>query len=97
VAPVLGSNGTGEGRGAGEQLHRVLILLSLGESAPSGRGRCSAVWRREEGWDQVRDAGGKGQAVWLVPAPCILAVLSVSRLQHRSLNGPGSEQGVRQC
>jgi hypothetical protein len=49
------------------------------------------------GWDQVKDAGGKGQAVWLVPAPCILAALSVPRPQHRSLNGPGSEQGVCQC
>lgn len=49
------------------------------------------------GQGQVEDEGRRGQAGWPVPAPFILAAPYLPGPQQRSLDGPGSEQGVCQC
>lgn len=76
------------------RLHKVAVSLSLRKSALLGKDRCQQSEGDRGRRGPVGDLGGKGQAVWLVLASgCLLCPWP----QLRSLNGPGSEQGVCQC
>lgn len=60
-----------------------------GSLEEAGVGQGQVGWGGEE--------GRREQAGWPVPAPFILAAPYLPGPQQRSLDGPGSEQGVCQC
>jgi hypothetical protein len=76
------------------RLRKVTVSLSLRKSALLGKDRCQQSEGGRGRMGLVGDLGGKRQAVWPVLASgCPLCPWP----QLRSLNGPGSEQGVCQC